>query len=38
MAHRTSPDGLAVGLDPDEHFLDLARQESARLGISLCLG
>jgi|SRR5271166_480564 len=34
MAHRTSPDGLAVGLDPDEHFLDLARQESARLGIS----
>ena len=23
MAHRTSPDGLAVGLDPDEHFLDL---------------
>ena len=34
MAHRASPDGLAVGLDPDEHFLDLARQESARLGIS----
>ena len=34
MAHRTSPDGLAVGLDPDEHFLDLVRQESARLGIS----
>jgi ubiquinone/menaquinone biosynthesis C-methylase UbiE len=33
LARRAGPDGSAVGIDINEHYLDLARQEATRQGV-----